>query len=371
MYVSSVSLQSFRNYENLEFSPHHHTNLLIGGNAQGKSSILEALYLLSTSRSYRPATDEELIRVRSTYARIMAAVDRSTRPNVLLEMIISRNKRRLVRVDKKERRKLTEFIGQLNTVVFSAFDVEMVRGEPALRRRFLDIELSQISSHYLHALVQYKRALEHRNHALRSVREGQVDQKVLDALDRQLVLYGSEVIRKRIDFVSSLASEAQKIYNQISSGEEVLLISYKTSALTEELEQEELADRLADLLLEKRDADIARGITTVGPHRDDVYMTINGLSVRNYASQGQHRSVAIALKLAQANIFRTSLGEPPVMLLDDVSADLDQQRRSQVLSFVANGFQSFVTATSIADLPIDVLREYAVFEVKGGSIRRL
>ncbi|MDH7602593.1 MAG: DNA replication/repair protein RecF [Armatimonadota bacterium] len=370
MHITQLSLRSFRNYETLDLVPQENLNLLIGSNAQGKSAILEAVYFLSTSKSHRTTRDAELIRLGSEHARVSAEIHREARPDVMLEIVLSRTQRRILRVDRKKKERLVDFIGQLNAIIFSSFDVEMVRGEPALRRRFLDLELSQTSPQYLYALARYKRTLEQRNRALKLINAGRAQPKILEPLDEQLAFYGSIVTARRSEFVADLGSAAEEVYRRLTAGNEILDVVYNPSARLLNGKAEDIKSVLVEQLAEKRDIDIARGSTTIGPHRDDVEMRVDGVPVREYASQGQQRCAALALKLAEAAILREKLGEAPVILLDDVCAELDIRRRSGALAFIREGFQAFVTATALEELPGEMIRGAQVFDVEGGEVRK-
>ncbi len=371
MQVDHICLIHFRNYDKLDFIPHQRANVIVGRNAQGKSALLEALYFLSTSKSHRTNRDSELIQLGSEYARASANVRRETRPDITIEIALSRVQGKSCLIDNKKKNRLPDFVGQLNVVIFSSFDVEMVRGEPALRRRFLDLELSQISAHYLYALSRYRRTLEQRNRALKLVNIGQAHLKTLEPLDQLLATYGASVMVKRGEFLAKLNITAQEAYRGLAAGNEMLEVNYKPCVPMAGGGPEEVMRSLLNGLAEKRDVDIVRGSTSIGPHRDDVEMRINGVGVRDYASQGQQRSTALALKLAEAMIVRESVGESPVLLLDDVCAELDMQRRSGALAFAARGFQSFVTTTSLEELPVGVLGEVGVFEVSAGAVTQL
>ncbi|MGQ9454876.1 MAG: DNA replication/repair protein RecF [Armatimonadota bacterium] len=369
MYVSSLQLQSFRNYDAINLRPGVKANLILGKNAQGKTAILEAIYLLSTSKSHRAAHDEDMVKIGSEVARVSATVERERRPGVRLEVIISRQSKKIVKVNGKRRERVTDMVGQLNAVVFSSLDVEMVKGEPSLRRRFLDMELCQSNAHYLYSFAQYRRILEQRNKTLRDIKESGKGAEILDVLDNQIALYGASMIARRMNFVEELNKEALYVYGSICALAEQLEITYQASVcVSPRSSEEEIRGILANSLRKTRDVDIVRGATSVGPHRDDMVIRIGGLNVREYASQGQQRSAALAIKLAEARVLQSVLGEPPVLLLDDVSAELDYERRAGALRFAADGFQFFVTATREEDIPTSFLSELTVHEVDGGSV---
>ena len=229
MHVEILRLTDFRNYEKLEFRPAIGLNLLVGPNAQGKSAILEAVYMLATSKSNRTFRDTELIRIGEDVARISADVARETQNDVALEIGLSRAEKKIVKIDTVRHGKIGELIGQLNAVVFSTADVEMVKGEPALRRRLLDLEISQISPRYVHAISRYKRVLEQRNSLLREMSAGGSSSQGLEVWDRQLAEYGAAIVGRRAEFVEFLSKEAARLYALLTDGAEEFRIAYKSS----------------------------------------------------------------------------------------------------------------------------------------------
>ncbi|MCX8053594.1 MAG: DNA replication/repair protein RecF [Armatimonadetes bacterium] len=368
MWIRSLSLTNFRNYAELELSPSQEINILLGGNAQGKSAVLEAIYLLATSKSHRTARDTDMIRINNEHARASADVSRSQRPEVTLEIVLSRSDKKLVRIDKVKRDRVGELIGQLNAVIFSGLDVEMVKGEPSLRRRFMDMEISQTSPSYIYAMARYKRTLEQRNSLLRDIKAGKASDHVLEAWDAQLSAYGAAMMVRRERFVAFIASRAKAIYYDLSGGAEELSVSYKPTV--ECGDEDETRARLKEALLARRDTDISRGVTSVGPHRDDVSILVSGLPARDYASQGQQRSAAVALKLAEVDLMREATSESPVVLLDDVGAELDPGRRARIIELVAGRCQTFVTTTRLEEIISAGLDSATVFEVRSGKVMR-
>ena len=367
MRIESLSLTGFRNYAELELRPYPGMNILLGGNAQGKSALLEAIYLLATSKSHRTTRDSDLIRIGNEYARVCAEVARSRRPDVRIEIIIGATERKTLRIDGATRSKLGDLVGQLNAVVFSSIDVDMVRGEPSLRRRFMDLEISQISPQYVYVLGRYKRSLEQRNNLLRNIRLGQGSADTLGVWDQQLAEYGAAIVEKRASFAEFLARSAAAVYSELTGGAESLSVTYKPSV--ERVEGDGIRARLLEALRARRELDLSRGTTSVGPHRDDLAISIGGLSARDYASQGQQRSAALALKLAEVELIERESGEPPVLLLDDVAAELDSERRARAVRLAAGRCQTFVTTTRIDELGACPLDSAAVFEVTSGRVR--
>ncbi|MEN6612526.1 MAG: DNA replication/repair protein RecF [Armatimonadota bacterium] len=369
MHIKTLNLTNFRNYENLEVKPDNGLNVLVGMNAQGKSAILEAIYLLATSKSHRTSRDMDLIRLGESVAWICAEVVRSERNDALLEIALSRTEPKTVKINKVRHPKIGDIVGQLNAVIFSNSDIEMVRGEPSLRRRFLNLEISQVSPQYIYALGRYKRVLSQRNNLLRDIKASKIQSADIDAWDSQLVEYGSAIISRRAKFIGFLAECAANIYSSLTDNTEELKVTYKPNIDPASLHSEkEIAEKFANALIGRRYIDIMRGTTTSGPHRDDMALSVNGMAAREFASQGQQRSIAIALKLAEIDLMLDSAGESPVVLLDDVMAELDDARRAKVLEVTLGRCQTFITTTSLDEIDKSATDKARVFNVCAGKV---
>lgn len=363
-----LSLASFRNYESLTFEPSDGLNVLVGRNAQGKSGILEAIYLLATSKSHRTSRDMDMIRLGDPFARVVADVNRAARNDVAVEIDLSRAEKKTVKINTVKHAKIGDVVGQLNAVIFSDSDIDMVRGEPSRRRRFLNLEISQTSPQYVYALGRYKRVLDQRNNLLKEIKAGQTSAMGLDVWDKQLATYGATVIVRRTEFVGFLAVAAAEIYGNLTDGSEQLEVTYKPNVEVGDSE-EATANAFAQTLAARRELDVIRATTTSGPHRDDLGITINTLTAREYGSQGQQRTAAIALKLAEIQLLRDAAGESPVVLLDDIMAELDESRRQRALDLTA-GCQTVVTTTHLSDVSAAMLENATVFEVEAGKVKR-
>jgi DNA replication and repair protein RecF len=372
MRITKLHLTNFRNYVDDALEPGESMNIFIGPNGQGKSAILEAAYVLATSKSHRTTRDSDMIRVGVDWARISAEVDREQREEVILEITLSRNEKKNVRINKVKHEKVGDIVGQLNAVIFSSADIDMVKSDPSHRRRFLNLEISQVSPQYVYAFGRYKRVLEQRNIVLKDAKYGRGNGKALDVWDEQLVAYGSSMIEKRLVFVNRLSEMAEPIYNQLSGGTENLELAYESNvSINEPKSLDDIRESFKNQLLSARDHDLARGSTTKGPHRDEISFKVNGMDVRYYGSQGQQRSVALAVKLAEIGLIEEMVGEPPVALLDDVTAELDEQRRIQVFDLTMGRCQTFVTTTSLRELPQEVVEKSNIFTVASGTVQRV
>ncbi len=375
MYLLKLSLSNFRNYESLHLEPDAGLNLITGENAQGKTNLLEAIYLLATGRALRAGKDEELIRWGAQEATVRAHIHREQSLEVHIEVSLSRSQPRVVKVDGQTYRTAAA-LGQFNVVLFSAMDMEVVRGQPADRRRYLDVEISMLSPAYARALAGYRRALEQRNRLLKGIREsgGVMTPSIIDLLeawDEQLVRYGSSVMVARERFICALRPLAQVAHADLSEGREELDIRYAPAVEGVGPEREQVAEQFRLQLHKMREEELRRGTTLVGPQRDDLLLFVDGKEARTYASQGQQRTVMLSLKKAEFELTLQERQEPPIVLLDDVMSDLDDRRRTQLLQMTLRGAQAFITATSAETFPQEILRSARMYRVDNGRIEIL
>lgn len=380
MRVTRLELFDFRNYPALRLEPDPGLNILVGPNAQGKSNLLEALYALATTKSLRASRDSEMVRFGADACRIVAEVARETTGDVLLEMAVGVPggvgiaERKIVKVNHGKHARIADLIGSLNVVLFSAYDLAIVRGEPEERRRFLNYEIAQVSPRYIHALAAYRRALEQRNRLLKDVRWGHADAASLDAWSAQIIEHGSRLIERRRAFLDKLAVHAAEVHGRLTDGAETLVLEYGPSfPLGDAVTPEEVGAAFEAALTAVRRDEIQRGATLLGPQRDDLCFRVgadaaSAVDVKNYGSQGQQRTVALSLRLAERRLIEEMVGEPPVVLLDDVLSDLDESRRAQIFALALSGGQTFLTTTDLAALPLEAVQKAAVWNVRAGVI---
>ena len=371
MYISSLSLSNFRNYDFLTFDPAEGLNVLVGRNAQGKSTILEAIYLLATSKSHRTSRDTDMIKLGEGALRAEAEIRRSASNDVKVEIAISRTEKKWVKINTVKPQRIADIIGQLNAVIFSDSDIEMVRGEPSKRRRFMNLEISQVSLQYVYSLGRYKRVLDQRNNLLREIKMERTSIAGLDAWDAQLAAYGASVTKRRSEYITALSTAAVKLYSELTDDLEELQLSYRPNLkIQKDMSESEIAEIHLHTLAAKREIDMSRATTHSGPHRDDINIDINGLAAREFASQGQQRTAAIAIKLAEISLVAAAKKENPVVLLDDVMAELDEMRRRRIIELATN-CQTLITTTHLSDLSKNALEQAVIFEVEGAQVRRI
>lgn len=365
MRVSTLNLVNYRNYEKLllELSPG--INVFLGMNAQGKTNIIEAVYYAALGRSHRTNTDAELIHWDTEAAGIQLDFLRLEVGN-RLEFQFRQDKRRRILYNGRAIR-TKELVGLLNAVLFSPEDIFLIKGSPAGRRRFLDIEISQASPSYYHELVKYTHIVTQRNTLLKRIREHRAKASMLEIWDAQLAESASFLVKKRLEAVKKLNMLANLMQRRISANAENLSISYEIHHQEDNNMTEELLSWYNKKLRESVELDILRGSTSVGPHRDDLMLEVNGINLRSFGSQGQQRTGVLSLKLAELEFLRSETGEYPVLLLDDVMSELDWQRREQLLLFIQKEkIQTLITATDKRYFPSKPIGCY--YEVEAGQV---
>jgi len=366
VHVESLWLTQFRSYRNLEVEFDPQLNFFIGSNAQGKTNILEAVHCLSTARSLRGATDEEMIQFEREEAAVEAKVVREEGPETLrLEFRLKKPK--TLYINGKKEKKLSALLGRLPAVVFSPDDLFLIKGGALLRRRYLDMTILQMDRGYLAHLQAYERALKQRNALLRQKGTGLESQLLVWELP--LSQHGSALMQRRRDLTRLLGDFAESALRDLTGGMEKFEVLYEPQLDGGE-DGEDLAKRLLEALQKSRREDMARLATGVGPHRDDLVLFVNGKSLRRFGSQGQQRTGALALKLAQLSILAEGCQREPLILFDDVMAELDEKRRAYFLNKIQGGGQAFLTGTSRADF-LGAGTRARVFKVEEGRVESL
>ena len=374
IHISHMSLCNFRNYGELELDLPPHPAVFQGGNAQGKTNLLEAMYLLATTRPYRAITERELINWSAMaeelpVARLVARVQRGD-GEVRVEVAIrgpqpgtegAGHAHKQIRINGVPRR-AADAVGQVRAVMFSSQDIELISGAPAGRRRYLDLTSSQLDPRYVRALQRYHKVVVQRNHLLRQIAERRARADQLEFWDHEMLEAGSYIVGVRQDMLAELDRLVAPIHQELSGGTEQLSIAYVPSALPDDF-----ARRLAT----SREREVAQGRSLVGPHRDDLVLSIDQRAVGVFGSRGQQRTAALSLKLAEARLMRARGGDSPVLLLDDVLSELDAARRRQLLQFIASYEQVVLTATDIDRFPPEFLDRATLFEVRGGRVDTL
>lgn len=361
MYIKSLTLKNYRNYQNAEFEFLDGVNILTGDNAQGKTNSAEAIFYLCTGYSPRATRDKQVIKYGESVAEITGVA--SSKYGDVSVNIVFDGKGKNIKVNGAPLNKIGELMGNINSVFFNPGELKLIQESPEDRRRFMDISISQMNRNYFYALQKYRKILEQRNNLLKSPNKDEA-YETLPFWDIELCKWAEIIINARKDFLTELAPLAEKAHYDITGGLEKLTLYPENSFKIEE--GESVANALKSALLARLDKDIILGYTGVGPHRDDIKIKINGEDVRTYGSQGQQRTSALSLKLAELEIFKNKFGEYPVLILDDAFSELDKKRRKNLLDYLKN-VQIIITCTDLDEAFLNQ-EKCKVFNIKNGAI---
>lgn len=353
MYINKIKLINFRNYQEQEIELNKNINVIYGDNAQGKTNILEAIFLSSFGKSFRTSKEKELIKFRQNNLIVETEYQKKDRCGKIKVEIGSKKQ---ISVNGIKIKKLSEILGNINIVIFTPDDINILKDGPANRRRFLDMMIGQLRPNYVYNLNLYLKTLEQRNNYLRQIKEENKSQDLLDIWDEKLAEYGDKVFNYRKEFVDKIIKKINNIHKKITDQSEELTIEFISNCNNKE--------EFLKLLKERRKLDIIKGFTTKGVHRDDFVIYINGKEVNVYGSQGQNRTVILSLKLAELNVVYDELGEYPILLLDDFMSELDEKRRRNFLENIENT-QVIITGTEKIDIPN---LDYNLYHIKKGEI---
>lgn len=362
MYVKSLTLENFRNIGLQHIEPCEGVNVIYGENAQGKTNLLEALWMFTGCKSFRTVKDKELIKFGTKAAFLdmnYFCADRNQQMNIQIEA------NRTFTQNGVKKGSGSKVIGEVQAVVFAPSHLNLIKGGPGERRKFLDIAISQLKPKYASVLMQYNKALAQRNALLKELIYHPELEDTLDIWENRLAHFGIEIIRQRIGYVDYIAGHASDIYTGISSNKEKFELKYKQAVEITGESKETMIENACELYYQNRKSDINNGFTSVGPHRDDLSIKINKLSARLYGSQGQQRSASLALKLGEAAVVKSFSGEQPIALLDDVMSELDLSRQNYIFNHIKD-WQVFITCCDPNS--VEILRGGKKFRVSEGQI---
>jgi DNA replication and repair protein RecF len=357
MIIKSISLQNYRNYKSLRLDFDPNTNIFYGDNAQGKTNILEAVYVSGTTRSHRSAKDRELIYFNEDEAHICTFLEKKGMVHKI-DMHLRKNKTKGIAIDGIPIKKASELFGIIHFVFFSPEDLSIIKNGPSERRRFMDAELCQLDKVYLYNLSNYNKIVLQRNKLLKELYYRPDYQEVLEVLDLQLVQYGTKIIERRRIFVKELNEIIQKIHSQLSGGQESILLEYEANTDAQSFEK---------LLFSNRERDIRQKTTSTGPHRDDLSFVVNGIDIRRFGSQGQQRTAALSLKLSEIELVKRTVNDTPILLLDDVLSELDSSRQNYLLNSIQN-IQTLITCTGLDEFINHRFSLNKIYKVTEGNV---
>lgn len=353
MWIKKLSLKNFRNYQDQEIEFCNNINIFYGENAQGKTNIIEAIYMSSIGKSFRTNKDIETIMLNKDNSLIECFFEKEDRDG---KIKIEINKKKNIFINGIKIKKLSELLGNINIVIFTPDDIEILKGGPQNRRKFLDIMISQLRPNYIYNLNMYLKTLEQRNNYLRQIREEQKDENMLEIWDEKLADYATKICKYRTDYINNINKKIKNIHKEITNNKEEIDIKYISECQDK--------NTYLNLLKQRRKLDIIKGYTTKGIHRDDFSVFINNKELNIYGSQGQHRTAILSLKISELQIIKDEIGEYPILLLDDFMSELDNNRRKNLLKYMKDA-QVIITCTEKLD--IDSLN-YLEYKVENGKI---
>lgn len=357
MIIKSLELQNFRNYESLKLELDSKTNILYGNNAQGKTNVLEAIYICSTTKSHKGNKDSEIIKKDKEEGHIKLFLEKKDR-EYRIDIHLRNSKSKGIAINGIPIKKASELFGIFNVIIFSPEDLNIIKDGPSQRRRFIDVELCQLDKIYVYNLMNYKKILDQRNQLLKDIYFRPDLKDTLDVWDLQLAEYGSKVIKRREEFIKNINEIIKPIHSSITNGKENINLVYSKNC-----EENELYEQI----IKNRDKDIKNKTTSVGPHRDDLLFFIDDMNVRIYGSQGQIRTSALSLKIAEIELVKSLINDMPVLLLDDVLSELDSDRQNHLLKSLDN-IQTLITCTGLDEFIENRFDINKIFQVCEGKI---
>lgn len=357
MIIKKLELADFRNYKNLDISFDKGTNILYGDNAQGKTNILEAIYVSATTKSHKGSKDKEIVNFDKEEAHIRTYLEKEGE-EIRVDMHLRKNKSKGIAIDGQKIKKAAELLGLLNVVFFSPEDMGIIKNGPSERRRFADMELCQLDNFYLYNLNSYNKIINQRNKLLKDMYFNPGLKETLNIWDSQLVSFGSKIIERRIQFALQMSEIIYDIHKKLSGGKEELVIQYEPDVSMDDFECSMKKNQERDIKLKQ---------TTTGPHRDDFSFIVNGIDIRKYGSQGQQRTAALSLKLAEIELVKKISKNTPVLLLDDVLSELDSNRQNYLLNSIGD-IQTIITCTGLDEFINNRFEINKIFKVTDGNV---
>jgi len=365
--IEKLKIINYRNYNQLQLEFHPKINIFVGDNAQGKTNILEAIYMSGTGKSFRTNRDRDIIKFDKNQAYVKVEAQKRY-SNVTVELKLEENKKKQIKINGLSLTKNYEILNNIFVVVFSPEDLKLIKEGPSERRKFLDFEISNIKPSYYHNINQYNKVLMQRNHLLRKANNLNKYKNTLEVWDEKLVEIGTLIIKERVKFINRIGTLSRLIHRKITDNLENLEVKYLSNVPFER--ENDIVDKFNINLKKNFEIDLNRGMTTVGPHRDDLGIYINGIDARNYGSQGQQRTTALSLKLAEIELIKAEALEYPVLLLDDVMSELDQSRQKYLIKSLKD-VQIFITTTEINSLERYAIENKKIFIVNKANVSEL
>ncbi len=368
MIIKKLNLNNFRNYSRLNLDLNPKMNIFIGENAQGKTNILESICVLALTKTYRYGVEENLISFGKNKAKIVSKVKKNKLINTL-EIIIEENNKKIM-VNNQEIKKVSDYISNLNVILFTPEDLEIIKGSPNIRRNLINIELSQISKKYLNTYNEYNKILKMRNEYLKLISNSSKENKIyLDIITDKFIEKAIIIYRERKKFIDKINDSINSIYKNITE-DDGLKVIYETNISLDNFEEENIKSTLNNKLKNNYQKEVNYGMTLYGPHRDDFSFYLNGNNLKNFGSQGQQKIAVLSFKLSEIDIFKEYSGENPVLLLDDIFSELDIKKRNRLLDYINKDIQSIITTTDLKSIRKKNIEESYIFEIKNKEVER-
>lgn len=368
MILKKINLINYRNYEKISVSLNNKINIFIGNNAQGKTNILESIYVLALTKSHRNVSDSNLIFYNKEFSKIEGKIKKDKLIDTL-EIRLGKNEKKVFK-NKTNIKKISDYISNLNVILFTPDDLEIIKGSPSIRRNLLNVEISQISNKYITLLNEYNKLLKTRNEYLKMLYVNHFsDKKYLDIITDHLIEKAVAIYKERKDFIDSINKNISLIYKEIT-GIEGLYIKYINNADIDEFKEENIREKLLKKYKNGYKKELLQGMTLFGPHRDDFEFFIGEENIKLFGSQGQQRLSVICLKLAEIDIFKEKAKTPPILLLDDIFSEIDKSKKNKLINFINKDMQTIITATDLRGISKKIIENASIFKVAAGKIER-
>ena len=359
MFLRKIELKNFRNYDSLKLDFNNNINIFIGNNAQGKTNILESIYFLSVTKSHRCNKDNYLIKNNCIFSKVVGEVENDGRKNTYEIIINSEGKR--VSINNNVFKRISDYLSKINVVMFCPDDLEIIKGTPSDRRKFLNIEIGQISNEYVLYLAKYNKVLKTRNEYLKT--ENGIDFNYLDVLTDELIDLNTKIYKYRKEFIYDLNNYIVDIYKKISGKEDIKI---KYDSLIDD--EDNMINELHDKYDRVRESELNQKTTLIGIHRDDFSIYIDGEMINNYGSQGQHRIAILCLKLAEIEIYKNKYNINPIILLDDIFSELDKKKKANIIKYIDGDMQIFITSTDLNSISKRITKNADIFYIDDGKV---
>jgi len=368
MNITNLKLQNYRNYNNLEIDFDKNLNIIIGNNAAGKTNILESIYVLAITKSHITKKDKSMIKLGEIFANITGNINYKDSKKKLSINLNEEGK--IVKINNKEIKRISEYISKLNIIIFSPDDLKLIKDNASYRRRFLNIEISQINKNYLKEVNDYNNLLKNRNNILKKMKENNYSDEIyLDVLNNKLSELCAFIYLKRKDYIDKINKKISSIYNYLT-GNNSLKLKYLTNFTEETENYEEIKNNFLKKLQKNLNKEIMYGMTLYGIHRDDFLFCLNDKSLIMYGSQGQQRCSVLSLKLSEVEIFREITKEAPILLLDDIFSEIDNNKKNKLLTYINNDIQTIITTTDLNKIQKKIKDVAKIFVIEDGNIKK-